>query len=111
MDKQERSKKTSGVESRCREALDQWFSIVSGKCVNINGLILKGKRKVPYTINTLHCMVKKKAIDYINVLCSKNMSGTDKRKQLIIGKSARPRCFKRLRMEGFPVEYHANKNA
>ena len=50
-------------------------------------------------------------MDRITVLCCTNMSGTDKRKLLIIGKSARPRCFKGLRMEGLPVEYHANKNA
>ncbi|KII72052.1 hypothetical protein RF11_16515 [Thelohanellus kitauei] len=50
-------------------------------------------------------------MDRTTVLCCTNMSGNDKRKLLIIGKSAGPRCFKGLRMEGLPVEYHANKNA
>ncbi|KII64202.1 Tigger transposable element-derived protein 4 [Thelohanellus kitauei] len=59
----------------------------------------------------LHCLVIKNAMDRITVLCCTNMSGTDKRKLLIIGKSARPRCFKGLRMEGLSVEYHANENA
>ncbi|KII64926.1 hypothetical protein RF11_06138 [Thelohanellus kitauei] len=36
----------------------------------------------------------KKAMDLITVLCCANMSGTDERKLLIIGKSDRPRCFK-----------------
>lgn len=43
----------------------------------------------------------KKAMDRITVLCCANMSGTDKRKLLIIGKSAKPRCFKGLRMDDF----------
>ncbi|KII73299.1 hypothetical protein RF11_04884 [Thelohanellus kitauei] len=38
------------------------------------------------------------ARDRIIVLCNTNMSGNDKRKLLIIGKSARPRCFKGPRM-------------
>ncbi|KII60565.1 hypothetical protein RF11_16340 [Thelohanellus kitauei] len=55
--------------------------------------------------------VYKKAMDRVTMLCCTNTSGTDKRKLLIIGNSARPRCFKRLRMERLPVEYQANKNA
>ncbi|KII74598.1 hypothetical protein RF11_03547 [Thelohanellus kitauei] len=47
----------------------------------------------------------------ITVLCCTNMSGTGKRKLLIIEKSASTRFFKEPRMEGLPVEYHANKNA
>lgn len=53
----------------------------------------------------------KKAMDRITVLCCANMSGTDKRKLLVIGKSAKPRCFKGIRIENLPLEYHANKNA
>jgi hypothetical protein len=53
----------------------------------------------------------KKAMDRISVLCCSNMSGTDKRKLLVIGKSAKPRCFKGLKMDSLPVEYYANKNA
>jgi hypothetical protein len=39
------------------------------------------------------------------------MSGTDKKKLLVIGKSAKPRCFKGLKMDSLLVEYYANKNA
>ncbi|XP_051784514.1 tigger transposable element-derived protein 6-like [Erpetoichthys calabaricus] len=53
----------------------------------------------------------KKEMDRITVLCCSNMSGSDKRKLLVIGQSAKPRCFKGLRMDGLPVLYHANKNA
>jgi len=53
----------------------------------------------------------KKAMDRITILCCSNMTGSDKQKLLIIGKSNKPRCFKGLRIESLPVEYHANKNA
>ena len=39
------------------------------------------------------------------------MSGTDKRKLLVIGKSSKPRCSKGIRMESLPVQYYVNKNA
>jgi hypothetical protein len=45
------------------------------------------------------------------VLCCSNMSGTDKKKLLVIGKSAKPRCFKGLKMDSLPVECYGNKNA
>ena len=38
------------------------------------------------------------------------MSGTDKRKLLVIGKSTKPQCFRGIRMESLPVQYYANKN-
>jgi hypothetical protein len=53
----------------------------------------------------------KKAMDRITVLCCSNMSGTDKKKLLVIGKSAKPWCFKGLKMDSLLVEYYANKNA
>jgi hypothetical protein len=53
----------------------------------------------------------KKEMDRKTVLCCSNMSGTDKKKLLVIGKSAKPRCFKELKMDSLPVEYYANKNA
>lgn len=53
----------------------------------------------------------KKSIDRITVLCCVNMTGSDKIKLLVVGKSLNPRCFKNLSMEKLPVHYHANKNA
>ena len=53
----------------------------------------------------------KKAMDRVTVLCCSNMLETDKRKLLVIGKSVKPRCFKGLRIDSLPVQYHANKNA
>lgn len=45
----------------------------------------------------------------VTVLLCANMEGTDKRPPLVIGKSAKPRCFKGSR--GLPVKYVANKKA
>lgn len=52
-----------------------------------------------------------KAMDRVTILCCCNMSGTDKRKLLVIGKCAKPRCFKGLTVDSLPVLYYDNKNA
>lgn len=44
----------------------------------------------------------------ITVLVAANMSGTDKRKLFIIGKSATPRCFKNKTL---PIKYRSNSKA
>lgn len=44
----------------------------------------------------------------ITVLIAANTSGTEKRKLLVIGKSANPRCFKN---KFLPVKYKANSKA
>ncbi|CAK9828167.1 Tigger transposable element-derived protein 4 [Anthophora retusa] len=53
----------------------------------------------------------KKAMDRVTILCCVNISGTNKKKLLVIGKSAMPRCFRGLSTNSLPVEYHANRNA
>lgn len=45
----------------------------------------------------------------LTVLVCANMSGSDKRKLVVIGKSAKPRSFKNVR--SLPVTYSANKKA
>ncbi|KII72091.1 hypothetical protein RF11_02994 [Thelohanellus kitauei] len=135
-------------EHATSKAQDKWFSIVSGKSVNINGPRLRAKSeelaKKPvrndfketdnFCANDIYsaddsglyyrdtpdgslCYKHvalpghKKGMDRISVFWCTNMSGTGKRKLLIIEKSASTRFFKEPRMEGLPVEYHANKNA
>ena len=43
----------------------------------------------------------KKAMDRITVLVCANMTGTEKKKLLVIGKSKNPRCFKGINIESF----------
>jgi hypothetical protein len=52
----------------------------------------------------------KKAMDRVTVLSCSSMSGTDKWKLLVIGKRAKPQCFKGIGMDSLPVLYYANKN-
>lgn len=53
----------------------------------------------------------KKAMARMTVLCCSNMTGTDKKKLLVIGKSAKPRCFKGLKIDNMPVDYYHNRKA
>ena len=53
----------------------------------------------------------KKAMVRVTAMVCCNMSGTDKKKLIIIGKSANPRCFKGIKVQSLPVEYRHNKNA
>ena len=53
----------------------------------------------------------KKAMDCVTVLCCVNMTGSDKTKLLVIGKSKKSRCFKHIDLDVLPVTYRTNKNA
>ena len=49
--------------------------------------------------------------DRLTVLLGSNMTGTEKLKPLVIGKSAKPRCFKHQDVSKFPVTWKNNKKA
>lgn len=55
------------------------------------------------------CHGGKQAKDRLTVLVCANMSGTEKRQLLVVGKSVAPRCFKNCSV--LPVKYTANKRA
>ena len=50
-------------------------------------------------------------MERITVLCCSYLTGTDKCKLLVIGKSLRPRCFKNVNVDNLRVTYRANKKA
>lgn len=54
------------------------------------------------------CVGGKKSKERITVLVGSNSNGTEKVPLLVIGKSAKPRCFKNRTV---PVDYLANKRA
>ena len=58
-----------------------------------------------------NCSGGKKSKVRITLLFCCNMSGSDKRRLLMIGRSAKPRCFKHVNICRLPVEYVANKRA
>lgn len=55
------------------------------------------------------CRGGKHSKERITILLCANMDGSEKLKPLIIGKSAKPRCFKNVR--SFPIPYRANQKA
>ena len=63
------------------------------------------------TLATQAVKGKKKDKARITVLLCTNATGTDKLKPLVIGKSAKPRCFKNISKENLGVKYEANKKA
>lgn len=56
-----------------------------------------------------NCAGGKLSKERITVLVTSNMTGTDKKRLLIIGKSKSPRCFKNIHR--LPVDYDFNKKA
>ena len=54
---------------------------------------------------------QKKCKDRVTINACSNASGSIKLPLLFIGKSARPRCFRRLNMAALPVIYKYQKNA
>ncbi|KMZ74308.1 hypothetical protein ZOSMA_13167G00010, partial [Zostera marina] len=54
------------------------------------------------------CAGGKKSKERVTVLIGSNASGTEKLSLFVIGKSAKPRCFKNAKL---PVKYEANKKA
>ena len=53
----------------------------------------------------------KKVTDRVTVLCCANMTGSDKLKLVVIGKSRKPRCFQGINIDTLPVTYHSNSKA
>nr|XP_042897556.1 tigger transposable element-derived protein 6-like [Parasteatoda tepidariorum] len=56
-----------------------------------------------------NCKGGKKSKQRLTVLLCANSTGTDKLKPFVIGKYAKPRCFKNVK--SLPVDYKANKRA
>ena len=52
----------------------------------------------------------KKVKDRVSILACTNAAGTHKLSLLLIGKSQKPRCFKHVNQDRFPVTYRAQNN-
>ncbi|XP_072142094.1 tigger transposable element-derived protein 4-like [Dermacentor andersoni] len=55
------------------------------------------------------CAGGKRSKERVSVLIATNMTGTERCRLLVIGKAAKPRCFKGVKT--LPVDYEANKKA
>ena len=77
--------------------------------VDETGLFYKLLPDRTYTLKGEDCHGGKNSKVRITLLLGANMTGTDKLKPLVIGKSMRPRCYTAIRMDSLPVTYRANK--
>jgi DDE superfamily endonuclease len=57
------------------------------------------------------CYGGKYSKERVTVMVGANMTGTQKLKLLVIGKSLKPRPFKNVKKDSLPVTYEANKKA
>lgn len=71
------------------------------QCLPNQTLALKGEK----------CIGGKISKRRVTILFCTNMTGTDKRKLLLIGNSQKPRCFKNIKKESLPVTYCSNRKA
>ena len=98
---------------------EEWMSIVFlGSNASISPTIFTMQTRRGGTTEQLqicyayqHLSGSKNAMDRVAILCCANMTGKDKVKLLVIGKSKKPRCFKGIDVDTLPASYHANKNA
>ncbi|CAF3381248.1 unnamed protein product [Rotaria sp. Silwood1] len=75
------------------------------------GLFYKLMPDRSLVINKDDCIGKKKSKERLTILLCANWLGTHKIKPMVIGKSARPRCFKNLDLKKLPVVWHSNRTA
>lgn len=73
------------------------------------GLFFKCLPEKTLNFQSEKCHGGKHSKQRVTLLLAANMDGSEKLKPLIIGKSAKPRCFKGV--ESFPVDYKANKKS
>lgn len=73
------------------------------------GLFFKCLPDKTFTFKDEKCHGGKHSKERLTVLLAVNMDGSEKLKPLIIGKSAKPRCFKGIKT--FPTTYRSNKKA
>ncbi|CAF4913662.1 unnamed protein product, partial [Rotaria sp. Silwood1] len=75
------------------------------------GLFFKLMPDRSLVIDKNDCKGGKKSRDRYTVMLCTNWLGTDKLKPVVIGKAARPRCFKNIDMTKLPVTWHSNRTA
>jgi len=106
--------------SVCQDTTNEWInsklpSIISDfkLCDIYNadefGLFFRLKPTKTFIANKSNFIGGKHSKERITILVCCNADGSDKRKLMVIGKSAKPRCFRKIK--SLPVIYEANKKA
>lgn len=80
---------------------------------NADETVFMGKATPTQTLNLRgeKCTAGKKSKDRVTVLVACNQDGTEKLLLLVIGKYAKPRCFKHINMNLLPVTYESQTKA
>ncbi|GFU97726.1 tigger transposable element-derived protein 6 [Trichonephila clavipes] len=73
------------------------------------GLFFKCLPEKTFTFKKEKCHRGKHSKERLTILLAVNMDGSEKITPLVIGKSAKPRCFKGI--NSFPTKYRSNKKA
>ncbi|GFX98321.1 tigger transposable element-derived protein 6 [Trichonephila clavipes] len=73
------------------------------------GLFFKCLPENTFTFKKEKCHGGKNSKNRLTILLAVNMDGSEKITPLVIGKSAKPRCFKDI--NSFPTKYRSNKKA
>ena len=79
--------------------------------VDETGLFYKLLPDRTYTLKNEVCHGGKHSKERITLLLGANMTGTKTIKPLVVGKSAKPRCFNGIHEDALPVTYTSNKSA
>ncbi|KAL4233818.1 hypothetical protein ACF0H5_008496 [Mactra antiquata] len=75
-----------------------------------SGIFFKSGGRTTYCDKNVQCAGGKRAKDRVTVALCASATG-EKLKPLVIGKSRRPRCFGKVKVESLPVCYKNNKKA
>ncbi|GFW05436.1 tigger transposable element-derived protein 6 [Trichonephila clavipes] len=73
------------------------------------GLFFKCLPEKTFTFKKEKCHGEKHSKERLTILLTVNMDGSEKITPLVIGKSAKPRCFNGI--NSFPIKYRSNKKA
>ncbi|CAF1419046.1 unnamed protein product [Adineta steineri] len=101
--------------------VDEWLSRISSVINKLDlsdvynadesGLFFKALPNRSLVITKETCKGGKRSKERFTILCCTNMTGTDKLQPLLIGKAAKPRCFKNLNVKQLPVKWRWNRTS
>lgn len=114
-------RKVTGEAADCpKEEIDSWVETLSSKITDYDakdvyncdetGLFFRAIPDKTLCLKSDACKGGKHSKERLTVLLCCNMEG-DFEKTLVIGKSAKPRCFKNLDVKKLPVTWKNNKKA
>ncbi|CAF4468475.1 unnamed protein product, partial [Rotaria sp. Silwood2] len=97
-------------KTRLSTILEQYNPVDVYKC-DETSLYYKLMSDRSLIVNKDDCIAGKKSKERFTVLFCANWTGNDKLNSVVIGKAAKPRCFRNLDMKKLPVTWYSNRTA